>query len=73
MTREEAIEVFRTLDQQGLAVSLSSGGGDDYQVEIRVEGLSGDQVTAAIAAIKQTLSFAEDASIQFDSRFLVVR
>jgi hypothetical protein len=71
MTREEAIELFRVLDQQGIACALS--GGREYQVSFDADGMSGDQVTEAITAIKQTLSFAEDAKISFSNSYLLVR
>lgn len=70
-TREDAIEIFRTLDQQGLTCSLSSARGE-YIVRVNVDGLTADAVTKAIKAV-QSAALSDDIQIQFDREYLTIR
>lgn len=70
MSREEAIEVLRVLDNQGIRCTLSAG--EDYIVRFDPEGISGDDMTKAISAIKNAIAFDEDIRIQFASGYLTV-
>ncbi|MCW2987246.1 MAG: hypothetical protein JWM24_184 [Solirubrobacterales bacterium] len=71
LTREDAINIFRALDEQGLSCTLSSARGA-YVVRLDVDGLTADVVTNAIGKV-QSVVLNDDIHIQFDREYLTIR
>jgi hypothetical protein len=71
LTREDAITIFRTLDEQDLSCTLSNARGE-FVVRVHVDGLTADAVTKAIGAVESAV-FNDDIHIQFDREYLTIR